>query len=117
MALIEPLPPHKFRLDLMGNELFSSSVVDFQLNVVTQQIVVTVRESVDCQIMPLVIDLASYQSTSMTWEALEKGNATVATMFFHGLKLIDHNFSQTYIIANGTSDHVLTFSYIRAEKA
>lgn len=100
----------------MGNELFSVSVQDFQLNIVDRQITVTVRETHDCLIMPMVIDLASYQSTTMTWEGLDKSGASQATMFFHGLKLINHSFAQTYNVANGVAEHVLTFSYVRAEK-
>lgn len=99
----------------MGNKRFMESIQSFDMNIVKKELVVTVRESCTCEIMPLIIKLAEYESTTMTWEGLEGSGKTLATMFFHGLKLIDHNFKQSYI-DNGYAVHVLTFSYEKAEK-
>jgi hypothetical protein len=115
MGLPAPLVAHRFRVDLMGNRIFQQSVETFDLNIVKKEVVVSVRETCECEIMPLVVALAEHQSTSMTWEGIEKSGETVSTIFFHGLKLIDHNFATSYLEMS-SAKHILTFSYERMDK-
>jgi hypothetical protein len=51
----------------------------------------------------------------MTWEGIEKSGRNASTIFFHGLEVIDHNFSESYLDMS-SAKHILTFSYERMDK-
>lgn len=110
-----PLKSYGFRIDLMGKKAFNDAIMTFKVNLVDHLIEIGLRETRDCSVFPLIMDMLGRDDMSLTWEGLAPNDDIVMTIFYHGLKVSDHAFEQSYTDHQSSASHRLVFSFERTE--